>query len=45
MLKYGGIPPYAETQTYVERITRLYGRVTHPPVGLNMGPANLVRSG
>lgn len=45
VLKYGGIPPYAETQTYVERITRLYGRVTHPPVGLNIGPANLLRSG
>ncbi|MFO1433708.1 MAG: transglycosylase SLT domain-containing protein [Candidatus Competibacteraceae bacterium] len=45
VLKYGGIPPYAETQTYVERITRLYGRVTHPPVGLNVAPANLVTSG
>ena len=45
VLKYGGIPPYTETQTYVERITRLYGRVTHPPVGLNVEPANLVSSG
>lgn len=34
VVKYGGIPPYAETQAYVEKITRLYGRVTHPPVGL-----------
>lgn len=45
VLKYGGIPPYTETQTYVERITRLYGRVTHPPVDLNVEPANLVSPG
>jgi hypothetical protein len=42
VLKYRGIPPYAETQSYVERITRLYGHVTHPPVGLTVQPANLV---
>ncbi len=42
VLKYGGIPPYAETQSYVEKITRLYGHVTHPPVGLAVQPANRV---
>jgi hypothetical protein len=28
--KYGGIPPYPETQSYVRRVVRLYGGDTHP---------------
>jgi soluble lytic murein transglycosylase-like protein len=28
--KYGGIPPYAETQNYVKKITRMYRRAIHP---------------
>ena len=28
--KYGGIPPYRETQNYVRKIRSIYDRVTHP---------------
>lgn len=28
--KYKGIPPYAETQKYVQKITKLYNKTTHP---------------
>ncbi|HWO42804.1 MAG TPA: lytic transglycosylase domain-containing protein, partial [Candidatus Eisenbacteria bacterium] len=28
--KYRGIPPYAETRSYVEKITTIYKRATHP---------------
>jgi soluble lytic murein transglycosylase-like protein len=28
--KYGGIPPYPETQSYVRRVLSLYGSDTHP---------------
>ncbi|HSI23352.1 MAG TPA: transglycosylase SLT domain-containing protein [Methylophilaceae bacterium] len=28
--RYRGIPPYPETQNYVERITKLYRKPTHP---------------
>lgn len=28
--RYGGIPPYKETQGYVKKIRRLYDRLTHP---------------
>ena len=28
--RFEGIPPYRETQQYVERITRAYGRTQHP---------------
>lgn len=28
--KYRGIPPYAETRAYVQRIVQLYGKNTHP---------------
>jgi len=31
--QYGGIPPYPETQRYVERVLALYGAVTPPPEG------------
>lgn len=30
VLQYGGVPPYPETQLYVERVLTLYGRVTQP---------------
>lgn len=42
VLKYQGIPPYAETQTYVKRVLRIYGRTTHPPVSPVVEPAVLV---
>ena len=28
--RFDGIPPYRETQRYVERITRAYGKTLHP---------------
>jgi hypothetical protein len=31
--QYGGIPPYPETQRYVERVLTLYGVVSPPPQG------------
>jgi len=27
---YGGVPPYAETRQYVQRISKLYGKASHP---------------
>lgn len=32
VVRYRGVPPYAETRAYVERITRAYGQLAHPPV-------------
>jgi len=31
VVRYGGVPPYAETQAYVEKIIKNYGQWTHPP--------------
>ena len=31
--QYGGIPPYPETQRYVERVLTLYGAASPPPQG------------
>lgn len=33
VVRHGGVPPYAETRAYVDRITRVYGQRTHPTVG------------
>lgn len=44
VLRYGGVPPYAETRAYVEKITRAYGQLAHPPVAPVTQPAPLVRS-
>jgi soluble lytic murein transglycosylase-like protein len=30
VVRYGGVPPYAETRAYVDRITRVYGQQAHP---------------
>lgn len=30
VLKYGGVPPYAETRLYVQKIYKLYNNVSHP---------------
>lgn len=30
VLKYKGVPPYAETQAYVKKIAKLYNNKTHP---------------
>lgn len=32
VVRYGGVPPYAETRVYVEKIVRNYGQLVHPPV-------------
>ena len=32
VVKYLGVPPYPETQNYVRRILKTYGRNTHPPI-------------
>ena len=49
VVRYGGVPPYAETRAYVDKITRVYGRLAHPPVApvarpvvLNASPAKPV---
>jgi soluble lytic murein transglycosylase-like protein len=43
VVRYGGVPPYAETQAYVEKIIRDYGQLAHPPVTPVTRPAVLVR--
>lgn len=30
VVRHGGVPPYAETQAYVDKIIRNYGQMTHP---------------
>lgn len=41
VVRYGGVPPYAETRAYVEKITRAYGQLSHPPVAPVTQPAPL----
>lgn len=43
VVRYGGVPPYAETRAYVEKITRAYGQLSHPPVAPVARPASLTR--
>ncbi len=43
VVRYGGVPPYAETQAYVEKITRSYGQLAHPRVAPVTPPAPLNR--
>lgn len=43
VVRYGGVPPYAETRAYVEKITRSYGQLAHPPVAPITRPAPLSR--
>ena len=43
VLRYGDVPPYAETRAYVEKITRAYGQQMHPPVAPVTRPAPLKR--
>ena len=40
--KYGGIPPYPETQAYVRRVLSLYGSDTHP-YAPNIQPSLAIR--
>ena len=39
VVRYGGVPPYAETRAYVDRITRVYGQPLHSSVRLNASVA------
>jgi len=41
VVRYSGVPPYAETQAYVEKITRAYGQLAHPPVAPVVHPVAL----
>lgn len=43
VLRHGGVPPYAETRAYVEKITRVYGQLAHPPVAPVTRPASFNR--
>ncbi|MCB1775888.1 MAG: transglycosylase SLT domain-containing protein [Candidatus Competibacteraceae bacterium] len=41
VVRYGGVPPYAETRAYVDKIIRDYGQLIHPPVTPVTKPAVL----
>lgn len=44
--RYGGVPPYAETQVYVQRVTTLrerYGKALHPPLAAQVPVASAVQ--
>ena len=42
VIKYQGIPPFAETQAYVARIIRRYGHTTHPALSRKHRDTHLV---
>jgi soluble lytic murein transglycosylase-like protein len=42
--KYLGVPPYRETQNYIRKVIRAYGRDTHPPIELVVEPSRIIRS-
>ena len=44
--RYHGVPPYAETQVYVQRVTTLrerYGKALHPPLAARVPVASAVQ--
>ena len=43
--RYGGIPPYAETRKYVQKITGMYTKATHPYEEHISPPSSLVARG
>jgi len=43
--KYLGVPPYRETQTYIRKVLRAYGRETHPPVKPVVEPTEVIFPG
>ncbi len=40
--RYLGIPPYPETQNYVRKVLRAYGRDTHPPIEPVVEPSEVL---
>ncbi len=40
--KYLGIPPYRETQNYIRKVIRAYGRDTHPPIEPVVEPSMVI---
>jgi soluble lytic murein transglycosylase-like protein len=42
--KYLGVPPYQETQDYISKVIRAYGRDTHPPVEVVVAPSKMLPS-
>lgn len=42
--RYRGIPPYAETRNYVERITRMYRKTSHPYDAGVVEPSSLMHT-
>jgi putative PEP-CTERM system TPR-repeat lipoprotein len=44
VVKYLGIPPYPETQNYVRKVTRVYGRSRHPPIEPVVKPTRFMPS-
>jgi len=42
--KYLGIPPYRETQNYVRKVIRAYGRNSHPPIEPVVEPSKVMPS-
>ena len=39
--QYLGVPPYPETQKYIRKVLRIYGRDDHPPVEAVAEPSGL----
>ncbi len=42
--QYLGVPPYRETQNYIRKVIRAYGRDTHPTVEPVVEPSRMVRT-
>ena len=42
--KYLGVPPYRETQNYIRKVMRAYGRDSHPPIEPVVEPSKVMPS-
>ena len=40
--KYLGVPPYRETQNYIKKVLRAYGRDSHPPIKPVVEPSEVM---
>jgi soluble lytic murein transglycosylase-like protein len=40
--KYLGVPPYRETQNYIKKVMRAYGRDSHPPIEPVVEPSRVM---